>query len=112
MGDLALIPGLGRFPGGGYGNSFQYFCLQNPHGQRSLEGYSAWGHKELDMTEQLSQIYVCVCVCVYIYIYIYIYTHIDTALYVYIHVYISINLGERKMTLFRDQMVTIKNQSC
>ena len=24
------------------------------HGQRSLAGYSAWGHKELDMTEQLT----------------------------------------------------------
>ena len=24
------------------------------HGQRSLEGYSPWGHKELDTTEQLS----------------------------------------------------------
>ena len=22
-----------------------------PHGQRNLEGYSPWGHKELDMTE-------------------------------------------------------------
>ena len=24
------------------------------HGQRSLAGYGPWGHKELDMTEQLS----------------------------------------------------------
>ena len=24
---------------------------ENPHGQRSLEGYSPWGHKESDMTE-------------------------------------------------------------
>ena len=24
------------------------------HGQRSLEGYSVWGHKELDMTERLN----------------------------------------------------------
>ena len=24
------------------------------HGQRSLVGYSPWGHKELDMTDQLS----------------------------------------------------------
>ena len=23
------------------------------HGQRSLVGYSSWGHKELDMTERL-----------------------------------------------------------
>ena len=24
---------------------------RNPHGQRSLVGYSPWGHKESDMTE-------------------------------------------------------------
>ena len=28
----------------------------NPHGQRSLVGYSSWGRKDLDMTEQLSTI--------------------------------------------------------
>ena len=75
-------------------------------------GYSAWGHKELDMTGQLSQMYVCMYVCMYVYMYVYIYIYMDTALYVYIHVYILINLDERKMTLFRDQMVKIKNQSC
>ena len=35
--DLSLIPGLGRSPGGGYGNPLQYFCLEISHGQRSLE---------------------------------------------------------------------------
>ena len=28
--DMGLIPGLGRFPGGGHGNPFQYPCLENP----------------------------------------------------------------------------------
>ena len=28
--DSGLIPGLGRFPGGGNGNPLQYFCLKNP----------------------------------------------------------------------------------
>ena len=28
--DLGLIPGLERSPGGGNGNSFQYFCLESP----------------------------------------------------------------------------------
>ena len=42
-GDVALIPGLGRSPGGGHGNPLQYSCLENPHGQRSLVGYSPWG---------------------------------------------------------------------
>ena len=52
--DLGLIPGLGRFPGGGHGHSLQYSCLDNPHGQRSLAGYSPWGCKELDTAQQLS----------------------------------------------------------
>ena len=30
--DMGLIPGLGRFPGGEHGNSFQYSFLENPHG--------------------------------------------------------------------------------
>ena len=29
-GDLGSIPGLGRSPGGGHGNPFQYSCLENP----------------------------------------------------------------------------------
>ena len=28
--DLGLIPGLGRSPGGGHGNSLKCFCLENP----------------------------------------------------------------------------------
>ena len=28
--DVGLIPGLGRSPGGGHGNPFQYYCLENP----------------------------------------------------------------------------------
>ena len=30
----------------------QYSCLENPHRQRSLAGYSLWGRKESDMTQQ------------------------------------------------------------
>ena len=51
--DLGLIPGLGRSPGRGNGNPLQSSCLENPHGQRSLAGYSPWGHKELDTAERL-----------------------------------------------------------
>ena len=45
-GDLCLIPGLGRSPGGGHGNPVQYSCLEHPHRQRNLEG--------TDTNEQLS----------------------------------------------------------
>ena len=48
--DAGSIPGLGRSPRGGHGNPLQYSCLEH-HIQRSLEGYSPRGCKELDMTE-------------------------------------------------------------
>ena len=49
--DVGSIPGWGRSPGEGNGNPPQYSCLENPHGQRSLVGYSPEGHKESDTTE-------------------------------------------------------------
>ena len=51
VGDLGSILRLGRFPGGGQGNTLQYSCLENPRGQRSLAGYSC---EESDTTERLS----------------------------------------------------------
>ena len=46
---VGLLPGWGRSSGVGNGNP-----LQLPgkfYGQRSLAGYSPWGHKESDTTE-------------------------------------------------------------
>ena len=40
-----------RSPGGGHGNPLQYSRLENPRGQRSLAGYSPWGHKESDVAK-------------------------------------------------------------
>ena len=54
VGDLGSIPGLGRSPAGRHGNPSRDSCLENPHGQRILEGYSPWSHKEWDTTERLS----------------------------------------------------------
>ena len=46
-GDVGLVPGLGISPGEQNGNPLQYSCLEHSfHGQRSLVGYSPWGHKE------------------------------------------------------------------
>ena len=42
-GDIDLIPGSGRSPGGGHGNPLQYSGLENPYGQRSLAGYKSMG---------------------------------------------------------------------
>ena len=49
--DVGSIDVLGRSSGEGNGNPFQYSCLENPHRQRSLAGYSPWGCRESDMTE-------------------------------------------------------------
>ena len=59
-GDLGSIPGLGRSLGGGQGNPLQCSCLEIPHGQRRLAGYSPWGCKESDTTEQLNTAQVLV----------------------------------------------------
>ena len=49
-GDPGSIPGLGRSPGEGNGNSLQYSCLENPWTEEP-GSYSLWGRKELDTTE-------------------------------------------------------------
>ena len=45
VGDLGLIPGLGRSPGEEKGHPLQYPGLENS------TDYSPWGRKELDMTD-------------------------------------------------------------
>ena len=59
MQDPGSIPGLGRSPGGRHGNLFQYSCLENSHGHRSLAGYNLWGCKESDTIERLSTAQLC-----------------------------------------------------
>ena len=54
-----LSPGSGRSPGGGHGNPLQYSCLKNPHGQRSLAGYSPQGRKESGTAEATACTHTC-----------------------------------------------------
>ena len=54
MGNQSSIPELRRSRGGRHGNPLQYSCLENPHGQKNLVGYSPRGPKELGTTERLS----------------------------------------------------------
>ena len=61
-GAVGSVSGSGRSPGEGNGNPLQYSWLGNlmdrgpvflagkSRGQRSLEGYSPWSHKESDAT--------------------------------------------------------------
>ena len=43
--DVGSIPGLRRSPEGEHGNPLQYSCVENPHEQRSLAGYSPQGRR-------------------------------------------------------------------
>ena len=47
-------PWVGKIPWRREWLSIPVFLPGESHGQRNLAGYSPWGHKELDMTEQLS----------------------------------------------------------
>ena len=49
VGDLGLIPGLGRSPRGEHGNPLQYSCLGNPMDRRA-NGLQSWDCKESNMT--------------------------------------------------------------
>ena len=52
--DTGSIPGLGRYPGGGYSNSLQYSSLENPMDRGAWRAIVHGGHKESDTTELLS----------------------------------------------------------
>ena len=54
VGDVGSIPGLGRSPGEGNGNPFQYSCLKNPMGRGAWWATVHGVAKELDTTSQLN----------------------------------------------------------
>ena len=58
---MGLIPGSRRSPGEGNGNPLQYLPEES-HGERSLVGYSPWGHEESDTTESHTHTYTRVTV--------------------------------------------------
>ena len=51
-GNVGLILGLGRSPGGGHGNPLQYSCLENPMDRRA-QWATGHGVAESDTTESL-----------------------------------------------------------
>ena len=58
--DLGSIPGSGRSLEKGMATP-PVFLPGESHGQKSLVGYSPWGRKESDMTEQLTIMYKSFC---------------------------------------------------
>ena len=53
VGDLGLIPGSGRSPGGGHGNPLQYSCLENPTDRGAWQA-TVYGVAKSQTTERLS----------------------------------------------------------
>ena len=53
-GDSGLIPRVGKTPWSRKWLATPVFLPGKFHGQRSLAGYSPWGHKGSDTTQQLS----------------------------------------------------------
>ena len=53
-GAAGLIPGLGRPPWGRKWRPTPVCLPEKCHGQKSLAGYSPWGRKESDTTQQLN----------------------------------------------------------
>ena len=74
-GDLGSIPESGRSPGEGNGNPLQYSCLENPMDGGTWLGYSPWGHKELDTTEQLHSLTLSLSLSLYTHTHTHTHTH-------------------------------------
>ena len=51
---MGLIPGSGRSPGRGNGNSLQYSCLENPMDREAWQATAQRVTKSWDVTERLS----------------------------------------------------------
>ena len=56
VGDLGSRPWVGKIPWRREWQSTPVFLPREFCGQRSLAGYSPWGHRESDMTERLTQV--------------------------------------------------------
>ena len=56
--DVSLIPGSGRFPGGGHGNPLQYSYLENP-----MDRGAWWAivHKVIKSLTRLKQLSMHTC---------------------------------------------------
>ena len=54
MRETRFDPWVGKIPWRRAWQPTPCFCLENPHGQRSLADYSPWGCKQSDTTERLS----------------------------------------------------------
>ena len=54
-GNMGLIPGSGRSPGGGHGNTLQYSCLENP---KDREAWQVTVHRVSKSGTRLKQLFL------------------------------------------------------
>ena len=57
-GDPGSLPWVGKIPWRREWEPTPVFLPEESHGLKSLTGYSPWGHKESDMTEQLTHTHI------------------------------------------------------
>ena len=51
--DMGVVSGLGRSPGGGNGNAFQYSCLERPMDRKGLQSMVSQSQTQLSMHKHL-----------------------------------------------------------
>ena len=49
--DMVSVPGWGRYPGGGHGNTLQHSCLENPWEEAGRQWSTGSYHKESEMAK-------------------------------------------------------------
>ena len=67
--DVGLIPGSGRFPGGGHGSPLQYSCLENPMDRRT---WRAMLHRVAKSRTKLKWLNIHAHIYIFVYIYKYL----------------------------------------
>ena len=75
-GDVGMISGPGRSPGGGHGNTLQNSCLENLLDRRSRRVTVHWVAESWTWLKWLKT-HICMCLCMPMFIYTFIYTHIS-----------------------------------
>ena len=87
---LGSIPELGRSPR--VGNGKLVFLPGESRGQRSLVGYTPWGHKELDTTER---------------VHTHTHTHMYTRAHTHVRAHTHINSGHNRKEQAKSGLMTV-----
>ena len=101
-GDAGSILGSGRSPRERNGNSLPVFLLGKSNGQGSLEGYSPWITKELDITQLLNNMHHLDSTTN---ILLYLLQHVSVHLSIHSSIHPSINLASSILIIFKRHFI-------